>query len=83
MDLYQILSIETLQLMESIPKNFENANLRLLKHHPFVFVTWTQVHIIFVESTQEPNIGIYFLLDPDLKLESCKYNFKNMGKFFK
>jgi len=36
MDLYQILSIETLQLMESIPKNkFDNANLRLLKHHAF------------------------------------------------
>jgi hypothetical protein len=49
MDLYQILSIETLQLMESIPKNkFDNANLSLLKHHAFVFVTWTQVHIFFV-----------------------------------
>jgi hypothetical protein len=36
MDLYQILSNEILQLIESIPKNkFDNANLRLLKHHAF------------------------------------------------
>jgi hypothetical protein len=36
MDLYQILSIETLQLMKFIPKNtFDNENLKLLKHHAF------------------------------------------------